>query len=66
MNKLVGLLGDGTFNKTRVTSKIGLYLKYMRDQYMVHLQNNPKHEFPPTILESEWKTLLDYVKDKTL
>ena len=41
MNKLVGLFIEGTFNKTRVTSKVGLYLKYMWNQCRVHPAKQP-------------------------
>ena len=50
----------------RVTSKEGIYLKYLCDQYRVHLQKNPKYELHPGIPEREWKALVEYAKDKTL
>jgi hypothetical protein len=37
INYLVGLFGE-TFNKRGVTLKAGAYLKYVRDQYRVHIQ----------------------------
>jgi len=46
INKLVCLFGEGSFSKSGVSSKEGAYLKYMRDQYTVHLQNKPKYDRP--------------------
>lgn len=54
------------FNKIGVTSKACLYLKYLRDQYRVHLKINPKYERPPTIPEREWKALVEDAKEKAL
>ena len=53
INNLVGLFGEGSFKKSGVSSKVGAYLKYMRDQYRVHLQENPKYECPPMIPERD-------------
>ena len=65
INYLVNLFGD-TFNKSRVTSKVGAYLKYVRDQYRVHIQKNSRYEHPLMILDMEWKALLKDAKEKTL
>ena len=62
---LVNLFSD-TFNKGGVTTKARAYLKYVRDQYRVHIQKNPRYECPLMILEREWKTLQDDSKEKTL
>jgi hypothetical protein len=66
INKLVGMFGEGSFNKSGVSSKAGAYLKYLWDQYRVHMKNNPKYEHPPMILEREWKALQEYAKEKML
>ena len=66
MKKMVGMFGEGTFNKTGVTSKAGLYLKYLWDQYRVHLQKNLKYEHPLAIPEREWKTLVEDTNEKAL
>jgi hypothetical protein len=66
INKLVGLFGEGSFNKYGVSSKVAAYLKYLRDQYRVHMQKNPKYEHTPMIPEREWKALHEYVKEKML
>jgi hypothetical protein len=66
INKLVGLFGEGSFNKSGVSSKAGAYLKYLWDQYRVHLQKNPKYEHPPMIPEREWKALQEDAKEKML
>jgi hypothetical protein len=65
IDHLVGLFGD-SFNKIGVTSLAGTYLKYVRDQYRVHLQTNPRYEHPPMIPEIEWKNLLEDAKEKTM
>jgi hypothetical protein len=62
---LVGLFGE-TFNKSGVTSLACTYLKYVRDQYRVHLQKNPRYEHPPMFPKSEWKNLLEDAKEKTM
>jgi hypothetical protein len=66
INKLVGLFGAGSFNKYGVSSKACTYLKYLWDQYRVHIQKNPKYENPPMILEREWKALHEYEKEDML
>jgi hypothetical protein len=53
INKLVVLFGEGSFGKYGFSSKAGAYLKYMSNQYRVHMQNNPKYERPPMIPERE-------------
>lgn len=52
INYLVSLFSD-TFNKRGVTAKAREYLKYVRDQYRVHIKRNPRYECPPIILERE-------------
>ena len=64
IKNLVVPFGEGSFNKSRVSSKVGAYLKYLWDQYMVHLQNKPKYEHPPMIPEREWKALHEDSKEK--
>ena len=66
INKLVGLFGEGSFNKYGVSSKASAYLKYMRDKYRVHLQQKPKYEHPQMIPKREWKALQDDAKEKML
>jgi hypothetical protein len=65
IDHLVDLLGD-SFNKIGVTSLADTYLKYVRDQYRVHLQTNPRYEDPPMIQEIEWKNILEDAKEKTM
>ena len=66
MKRLVRLFGEGTFSKTRVASMVGLYLKYMRDRYRVHLQKNSNYEFPLAIPEAGWKGLMVDANEKKL
>ena len=66
MNRLVHLFGEVTFNKYDVASKASLYLKYMQNQYRVHLQKKPNYQHPPTILEAEWKGLMVDANKKKL
>jgi hypothetical protein len=62
---LVVLFGE-SFNKIGITSVARTYLKYLRDQYRVHLQTNPRYEYSLMIPKSEWKNLLEDAKDKTM
>jgi hypothetical protein len=66
IKKLVGLFIEGTFNKYGVSSKEESHLKYMGDQYRVHMQRNPRYEHPPMIPKREWKALQDDAKEKIL
>jgi hypothetical protein len=65
IDHFVTLIGD-SFNKIRVTSMDGTYLKYVRDQYRVHLKTNPVYKHPSMIFEVEWKNLLEDAKEKTM
>ena len=65
IDHLVSLFGD-SFNKIGVTSLVGTYLKYVRDQCRDNLQTNPRYECPLMILEVEWKNILEDEKDKTM
>lgn len=53
-----------TFNQSRAISMTSRYLKYPRDTYRVHLQNNPSYELPPIVLEREWKNILEDANNK--
>ena len=66
MNKLVGLFGEGTFNKVGVVANANLYLIYIHDQYRVHLKDDPNYQFPPSIPEMECKALLHDAQEKVL
>ena len=66
MNMLVCLFSEGTFNKSRVALKEGLYLRYLWDQYRVHLQKNHHYDHPPMIPEVEWKGLMVDANEKKL
>jgi hypothetical protein len=66
IKKLVSMFGEGTFNKSGVSSKACTHLKYMWDQYKVNLQRNPRYEHPPMIPEREGKALQDDAKEKIL
>ena len=66
MDHLKGLFGVDTFNKSSVTFVIGTYLKYARDMYRFHLQNNPRYELPPMVPKREWKALINESKEKRL
>jgi len=64
---LVGLFSDCKFNKIGVTAKADVYLRYLRDQYKVHLKKkNLNYELPPVVLEREWKALVHDVEEKAL
>ena len=60
------MFGEGTFSKSRVASKEGLYLKYLRDQYRVNLQKSANYEHSLVIPEAEWKGLMKDANKKKL
>ena len=62
MDYLEGLFGVDTFNKKEVTSVVGEYLKYMWDVYRLSLEGNPRYERSPSIVEREWKAIIDDAK----
>ena len=65
-NYLVGLFGIDTFDTTKVLKNVVQHMKIVRDQYRVHLENNPRYECPPMIPSREWKSLVEYGKEKML
>jgi hypothetical protein len=65
IDHVVNLFVD-SFKKIGVTSLVSTYLKYVRDQYRVHLQTNPRYEHPLTILKIEWKNILEDEKEKKM
>ena len=65
-NRLVSLFGKDTFDTSNVLQKAGKHLKIVRDQYRIHLEKNPRYEFPPMIPSMEWKALVEDGKEKGL
>lgn len=61
---MVEWFGNDTFDKTKLLEKAGTYLKYVRDQYMTHLERNLKYEHHPMIPEREWKDLILDAKER--
>jgi hypothetical protein len=59
------MFGD-SFNKQHITSNVGTYLKYVRDQYRNQLVKKPMYDHPVTIPEREWKNILEDAKDISL
>ena len=59
------MFGD-SFNKQDITSKVGTYLKYVRDQYRTQLVKKPKYDHPVSIPEREWKNILEDAKEIAL
>jgi len=59
---LVSLFGE-TFNKSEITSKVDLYLKY---QYRVHLKETPKYDHSLVIPKRVWKDIQDDTKEIAL
>ena len=41
-------------------------MKIVRDQYRVHLEKNPRYERPLMIPSREWKSLVEYGKERDL
>jgi hypothetical protein len=66
INRLIGLFGVETFNRVEVLNKFDQHMKIVRDQYKVHLETNPRYEFPPMIPVREWKALLDDGRERAL
>jgi len=66
INKMVHLFDDGTFHKYEFNSKVGLHLKYLRDQYRSQLERVRSHEHHPSIPEMEWRVLMAYAHEKAL
>ena len=65
-NRLVSLLRKDTFDTLKVLQKARQHLKIVRDQYRVHLKNNPRYERPPMIPSMDWKSLVEDGKEKGL
>jgi hypothetical protein len=63
IDHMVNLFGN-TFNKKVVTKLAGENLKYTRAQYREKLQLYLKHDYPPMVLEKEWKALIEDAKEK--
>jgi hypothetical protein len=66
LDYLERMFGVDTFDKNKISKAVGLYLKYIHDMYRVTLQNNPRYEHPPVILEREWKAFIEDAKEKRL
>lgn len=41
-------------------------MKIVRNQYRVHLERNPRYECPPMIPARDWKSLVEYGKERAL
>jgi hypothetical protein len=65
IDHLVNLFGD-SFNKIRVNSLVNTHLKYVRDQYRVHLKTNPRYKHPSMIPKIEWKNVLEDAKENAM
>ena len=65
-NRLVILFEKDTFDTSNLLQKAGKHIKIVRDQYRVHLEKNPRYESPPMIPSMEWKSLVEYGKEKGL
>ena len=65
-NRLVSLFGKDIFDTSKVLKKAGKHLNIVQDQYRVHLEKNPRYERPPMIPSREWKSIVEYGKEKGL
>ena len=65
-NRLVGMFSNETFNRIAVLKKDGQHLNIVQDQYRVHLERNPRYECPLMIPSRDWKSLVEYGKDRAL
>jgi hypothetical protein len=59
------MFGD-SFNKQSIILKVGTYLKYAIDQYRIQLVKKPKYDCFVSILEREWKSILEDAKEISL
>ena len=66
MDYLEGLFGVDTFNKRKVTSTTGTYLKYVHEMYRIQLHYNTRYEHPLTIPGREWKAIIEDTKEKKM
>ena len=60
------MFGKDTLDTMKVLKKVGQHIKIVRDQYRVHLENNPRYELPPMIPTREWKALMENGKEMDL
>ena len=60
------MFNSETFNREKVLKKVGQHMNIVRDQFTVHLERNPSYEFPPMIPAREWKSLIEYGKERAL
>ena len=65
-NCLVSLFGKDTFDTSKILQKAGKHMNIVRDQYRVHLENNPKYERHPMIPSMEWKARVEDGNEKGL
>ena len=65
-NWLVSMFGNKIFNRVAVLKKVGQYMNIIWDVYRVHLERNPRYECPLMIPSRDWKSLVEYGKDRAL
>ena len=58
IESMTQLFGPCAFERKKILGKVGLCLKYIRDQYRKNLQVNPRYERPPPVPEAEWQALI--------
>ena len=58
IERMTQLFGPRAFERNKLLEKVGLCLKYIRDQYRKNLQDNPKYEHSPYVPEAEWQALI--------
>ena len=63
---MVFLFDIKSFNRFAVLNKSRKHLKIVRDQYRVHVEMNPRYECPSMIRSTEWKSLVEYRKERAL
>ena len=63
---MVGLFEKDTLDTKKVLKKAGQHMKIVLDQYTAHLEKNPRYEHPLMIPPREWKSLVEYGKERVL
>ena len=58
VDSMTQLFGPRAFQRNKLLEKVGLCLKYIRDQYRKNLRDNPRYERPPYVPEAEWQALI--------
>ena len=59
------LFSPNVIQKLKLFEKVGQTLKYIRYNYMTHMENNPCYEQPPYIPIPKWENLKKDANEKS-